>query len=97
MVALIVIVGIVACVYLLVTAWRIVEGLLNGIVGGTLIFCRMVRACYRGLLHGQRAAIKLDFWLSQRIHAAWWSYSYVWQRSYIASTLRQRRRAQGGH
>lgn len=97
MIALIVIVGLVACVYLLVTAWRIVEGLLNGIVGGTLIFCRMVRACWRAFRASQRAAIELDFWLSQRTHAAWWTYSYVWQRSYIASTLRQRRRAHGGH
>lgn len=97
MIALVIIVGIVACVYLTVTAWRIVEGLLNGIWDGSKLFCRMVRACWRAFRWAQHAAVRLDFWLSQRIHAAWWSYSYVWQRSYIASTLRQRRRAQGRH
>lgn len=90
------ILAIAAVVYLMRAAWSMTEALANGIVGGCVLFWRLarwtVRTIWTDLQWLKRTGIALDTWMSQRVHAFYWTYSYWLKRAYIASTLRQRRR-----
>ena len=96
MIALLAIVGLAAVVYLLGASWRLLEVIVQGVTGGVVMFWRLahwtVRTTWRGLLRLNAAAFATDTWLSQRAHAAYWTYSYWLKRAYIASRLRAWRR-----
>ena len=96
MIALLVIIASAAVVYLLGSTWRLLEVIVQGVVGGVVLFWRLarwtVRAIWRGVWRMNAAAFATDTWLGQRTHAAYWTYSYWLKRAYIASRLRAWRR-----
>lgn len=84
-------------VYLANLAWRTTEAGLQGLVSGVRISWRLVRAVtvlvLRFYVWAMRWADVLVMAASQRLHAAWWCWSYLWRRAYIAKQLRLRRSA----
>lgn len=92
MIALLVIIAWAAVVFLLGSAWRLLEVTVQGVVGGVVLFWRLarwtMRTTWRGVRRMNAAAFATDTWLSQRAHAAYWTYSYWLKRAYIASRLR---------
>lgn len=85
------------CMVFCVIAWRAVEGLLNGLVGGVMLFCRLAGfLIYSNCWCAARAwrwFKRLQIATAQRLYAWWFGYYWRWQRRYIARALRARRAA----
>lgn len=84
-------------VYLGNIAWRATETTLQGVVSGVRLFWHgawaVLAISLRFYVWTLRWAHVLQLELSQRLHAAWWCYSYRWRRAYIAHRLREERRS----
>lgn len=76
----------------LTMAWRVVDAIVQGVPRGLRLTWRTFRAMVRALRSAERSAQRFDTWLGQRVHAAYWTWSYWLKRAYIASQLRARRR-----
>ena len=87
-IALLVIVGLAAIVYLLGAAWRLLEAIVQGVVGGVIYTVAILSGAWELLCAFGRWIRATDERIGQRAHAAYWSYSYWLKRAYIASRLR---------
>lgn len=92
-----VLVALIAACVLWSSLYRATEALLQGVVGGTVLFWRLARWTVRTSWHltdrAVQAAYRIDTATGQRVHAACYVWSFWLKRAYIASQLRARRRA----
>lgn len=99
--AVLFIIAVCALVWLFGAAWRALEVFLQGVVGGTKLFRRLAQPVVVWLWRAGRWAAHwggvLQLELSRRIHAAYWVYSYLWHRQYIARHIRKKRRGRLAH
>lgn len=72
---------------LLTSIWRAVDACVQGVPRGLQLTWRLFRTILRGIRAVEKAALRLDTWLGQHAHAAYWTWSYCLKRSYIASRL----------
>jgi hypothetical protein len=77
-------------------AYRALNELLNGLVGGVRLFARLAWWIGGASTHlariTWRAFIRLQVATAQRLYAWWFGYYWRWQRRYIARALWARRR-----
>lgn len=94
--ALILLVILAVLVYLANIGWRATETTLQGLVSGIRISWRIGRVVLHVLSRFTRWLVRwahvLHLECAQRSHAAWWCWSYIWRRAYIAGRLRKGRR-----
>lgn len=84
-------------VAMIVTAWRVAEYLLNGIVGGVRLFCKgacgLFLASWRLSRWSRRQWKRVGLWTAQWAYARLYGGGYRLRRGYIASELKRRRAA----
>jgi hypothetical protein len=84
-------------VWLVVLAWRICDALLQGGIGGVVLFYRLTRWTVRVLCavarHLRAWHATGTTWAGQWLRSFWSTYSYVLTRRYLAGQLRIRRRS----
>lgn len=76
----------------LTAAWRVCDALVQGVQFGCIAIWKAVRGPVLAAIAVGHWMARTDESFGQRVHAAWWSYSYWLKRAYIASALRARRR-----
>jgi hypothetical protein len=93
---MVILLAVLVFLVLSVILWRAVEGLLNGVVGGVIMFARGTRWTAGTLWHLSRilwaSFVRLQIATAQRLYAWWFSFYWRWQRRYIARALWARRK-----